>query len=83
MRRLFQYVCVMLLTFAGGAVTANFWLASSRNVQPHNRTTVVKAIERKIQVSDYLVTKAFANQLRDGCIKRGVRVTIDKTKFTN
>jgi hypothetical protein len=44
--------------------------------------TGVVATEEEVGGSNYLVTRAFANDLIDKCVKRGLKVTIDKSRFT-
>jgi hypothetical protein len=51
-RRLFLYLCITLLTFAGGAITAGFWFVSRQNIQPKIKVENVKANETKIQDSE-------------------------------
>ena len=41
----------------------------------------IVATEEEVGVSHYKLTKETANRLLDKCVKHGVKVTIDKTKF--
>ena len=54
------------------------WVYSMRGI---DLAKDVVATEEEVGGSNYLVTKAFVNELLDKCIKHGVKVTIDKTKF--
>ncbi len=41
----------------------------------------VVATEKEAGTSNYLVTRSFVNELLDKCVKRGIKVTIDKSNF--
>ncbi len=41
----------------------------------------IVATEEEVGNSHYRLTKAFASELLDKCVKHGVKITIDKTKF--
>lgn len=59
-------------------VTYYSWVYGMRNI---DLAKDVVETEEEIGGSNYLVTKAFVNELLDKCVKHGVKVTIDKTKF--